>query len=162
MSRAERVSPSWALKVVLGLALMAQTFVAVSAPALMPTLFRIPYPLFLALVLAGGGTALLHSAWLKHAGDALVTGQGLYRFVRHPMYLGDAFVYAGFALYPATVPGMVAYGIALIALMRLSDGEDSALAARHGGSHAQWRSRTGRLVPHLRRPPRGDPPRSPL
>lgn len=153
---------SWCLKVILGLALMAQTLLAVTAPAQVPALFRIPYPLFLALVLAGGGTALGHYAWLKRADGALVTGAGLYRFVRHPMYLGDALLYAGFALYPATVPGLFAYGAALIALVRLGGAEDASLAARHGLCHAQWRSRTGLLVPRFTRPPGGYPPRSPL
>lgn len=143
---------AWCVKVVLGLALIAHFAVLAFYPELLPAWFRVPYPVFLALVLIGGGATLGHYVLLeralKTAGERrLVTSGGLFRWLRHPMYLGDAILYLGFALYPATPVSLAAYPIAAWALVAQARREDAAMAEAFGTEHEHWQCRSWLLVP---------------
>jgi protein-S-isoprenylcysteine O-methyltransferase Ste14 len=137
---------AWTTKVVLGVFLVGHFAALAVFGGLLPVWWQAPYPLFLLLVIAGAGTTIGH--YVAFAGRVgLITDAALFRWIRHPMYLGDLLLYLGFALYPATPVGIVAYGVAVIALVRQALREDHAMDARYGGEHVQWRGRTWLLVP---------------
>lgn len=79
--------------------------------------------------------------------DSLVTTRGLFRFVRHPMYLGDICVLSIFAL---TWCNWLSLGLLVLAVMNivlLARMEDAQLTARFGEDHQRWRGRTRLVLP---------------
>lgn len=141
----------WCLKVLIGFVLIGH-FVALSFRSdWLPALFSVPYPLFLTLVLAGGGFAIWHHLIMKRARRqaaglaVLVRSGGLFSRIRHPIYLGDMVLYAGFAVYPATIVSLALLAVAFWAIRRQAVREDAELAESFGEQHAAWRARTGRF-----------------
>ncbi|TQE92843.1 MAG: hypothetical protein FKY71_18950 [Spiribacter salinus] len=143
----------WCLKVLIGFALIGHFVVLSFHPDWLPALFRVPYPLFLTLVLAGGGFAIWHHLIMKRARrlaagqPVLVCAGGLFGRIRHPIYLGDAVFYTAFAVYPATAVSLGLLVVALWALRRQAEREDAEMAETFGEQHAAWRARTGRFWP---------------
>lgn len=143
----------WSLKVTIGLFLIAHFAVLAFEPTLLPVLFMPPYAVFLSLVLLGGGIELWHH-WImrrarRQAGNQphLVCRGGLFGRIRHPMYLGDAVLYAGLASYPATAVSLAVLAVGLWAIGRQAAREDSELAESFGDEHRRWRLATGRFLP---------------
>lgn len=110
------------------------------------------------LIVGGAAIELWHFAILRRASPSLgsparlVSGRGLFRWIRHPMYLGDAVMVLG-ALWIAmdAVSAALAAGFALSVALLARD-EDRMLEARFGAEFRAWAARTGRLAPRLRRP----------
>ena len=141
----------WCLKVLIGFVLIGN-FVALSfRPEWLPALFSVPYPLFQTLVLGGGGFAIWHHLIMKRArrlgaGQPVLVGSGgLFARIRHPIYLGDMVLYAGFAVYPATIVSFALLAVAFWAIRRQAVREDAEVAESFGAQHAAWRARTGRF-----------------
>ncbi|TQE96072.1 MAG: hypothetical protein FKY71_16840 [Spiribacter salinus] len=141
----------WCLKVLIGFALIGHFAVLSFSPDALPALFSLPYPLFLALVLAGGGVAIWHHGIMKLARrraagqPVLVCAGGLFNRIRHPIYLGDAVLYTAFAVYPATAVSLGLLAVALWVLHRQAEREDAEMAETFDQQHAAWRARTGRF-----------------
>ena len=141
----------WCLKVLIGFALIGHFVLLAVGPGVLPVWFAVPYPVFLGLVLAGGGFAIWHHLIMKRArrraaGRAvLVRSGGLFSRIRHPIYLGDMVLYAGFAVYPATIVSLGFLAVAFWAIRRQAVREDAELAEVFGAQHAAWRARTGRF-----------------
>lgn len=113
-----------------------------------------------AVMIAGQALAVLAGVWMVWAAISLgkcfgvlpearglVTG-GAYRFVRHPVYLGELGAYLGLALAaPSTMTaiGAVSFFAAQFVRMRL---EERALTAEFP-EYADYAARTGRVIPRL-------------
>ena len=98
------------------------------------------------LVLMGAGCSVWHGLLLRRS-DGLETGRGLFRWVRHPMYLGDFFTLTGFALLPLGPDSTVLWLVGVVAVWRCAVVEDAELAREWGEVHARWRGRTGLVFP---------------
>ena len=124
-----------------------------------------PGPANLAGVLPlGAGTALMVWAMSSHyraapegwelapTPDYLLAG-GAYRFSRNPMYLGEAAIWAGWAVWFGSLP--VATGLA--ALTAVQSGairiEERMLHKRWGSSYDEYRARVPRWVRGQAAPP---------
>ena len=139
-------------------ALVAGQFAALGAWLLLGPRLS-PWPAGVAVQLGGaalGAWAGLWMTWrqrrpfsvtpIPDAHPALVT-DGPYRWVRHPMYTSLLMVALPGAL--AGGPASVAAGLALVAVLVVKHRfEDRLLAARFPG-HADWRRRTGGLLPFV-------------
>jgi protein-S-isoprenylcysteine O-methyltransferase Ste14 len=83
------------------------------------------------------------------AGASLVTG-GPYRWVRHPMYVGVAFLVLAVSLITANVLLALA-GTGVVALMVLrTSTEEAKLLERFGDAYREYAYRTGRFLPRRR------------
>ncbi len=150
----ERYRPPiwWYCKVLTMLALVVWTFVALWRH-LAPVWIRLPHDLGQVVVVLGAVSNLLHYRLLKRATPnlaaprVLVRAGGLFRFVRHPMYLGDLLAIVGFMLWAGDVVAIGLAAAATLFLILLTRVEDRALAARFGSSHSAWRERTWHLLP---------------
>ena len=97
------------------------------------------------IVLCGGLITIYHSRLLTYAkrrGETLVTGGGLYRWIRHPMYTGDMILYLGMALL---APGVISALLAIVgcyALFRQAQVEDGESLRDHGDAFAAWQAQT--------------------
>lgn len=165
-------SLGWSLKVgcQLGLIAMAGTLVLIDGAAGEPVSQRgvplWPHGLLASpwvhlaqgLALLGGGITVWHYRLLRRARQVsgvsgqlpLVTDQGLFRWLRHPMYAGDALMMVGFALLaPSLLTGSAA-ALGWIGVQRAARAEETRLLRRYDQVYTAWMGRTGRLLPRFR------------
>jgi protein-S-isoprenylcysteine O-methyltransferase Ste14 len=109
------------------------------------------------LVLIAAGGVLGLAAGL-HLGRALtptpvpVVGAGLrtdgvYRFVRHPIYSGVLIGVLGFLVAVGSVSSWICGGVILVFFLLKSRWEDRLLHEQYGDDWRQWAAATGKLVP---------------
>jgi len=102
-----------------------------------------------ALVLAGVVIASVAFFQFRRAGttvnpmtpaeSALLVTQGIYRFSRNPMYVGDALMLIGWALWlaNAAAPAVVALFVVYLNRYQIAP-EERALAARYGAAYSEY------------------------
>ncbi len=152
----QRLSIWWRLKVMASLALVAVMFLGFAGYDPTPALTRAWTPLGQVLVIAAGLSNLAHFFLLKRvAGDLsrpqrLVTAGGLYRWVRHPMYLGDIGVMLGLALMSGRASAWSLFVLGATAVALLCRREDHAMLTAFPEAFADYRRRTGALFPAFR------------
>lgn len=107
------------------------------------------------LVIASGSTSIWHYLLLKRRQkdlehpDHLVSQVGLFRWVRHPMYLSDGVSFIGLALlagYISLLPILVLSGWALY---QQALAEDRYLAKLFTAEHQAWSESTKLIIPRL-------------
>ena len=79
-------------------------------------------------------------------GHTLVT-TGLYRYIRHPSYLGVLVMTGGWALAFRSGIGLVLTALFLPPLIARINAEETLLAPYFGAEYDAWRARTSRLLP---------------
>ena len=85
--------------------------------------------------------------WQIHRGDGeLVTG-GIYRFIRHPQYLGMFLLTTGMMIQWPTIPTLIMWPILLINYYRLSQREDNELIDEFGDEYEEYRQKTPAFLP---------------
>jgi protein-S-isoprenylcysteine O-methyltransferase Ste14 len=107
----------------------------------------------LSVLLIAGGVSLLALGWHRvYAGKgALVTG-GIYRFLRHPQYLGLILIIVGFNVQWPTLPTLVMGPLLIARYVWLARQEDAELEERFGVPFREYRARVPGLWPWARRP----------
>lgn len=144
----------WAIKVLVGLLLVALAFLSPLVDAVPTRVFRVPLwlaqiPALIGPILHGWHYVLLRSR-IPHLEQppALVTSGGLLPWIRHPMYLGDALAMLGFTLFWPTLVSCMLLPIGLLALILQARLEDAELRRRFPQAHRQWSMRAGLLWPN--------------
>ena len=99
-------------------------------------------------VLIAAGLGLLMAGWatVYRGRGGLVTG-GIYRWLRHPQYLGLILVVVAFTLMWPTGPTLVMAPVLVVMYVRLARREDRELAARFGWGFAAYAARTPAFLP---------------
>ena len=102
-------------------------------------------------VLIAAGLGLLAGGWatVYRGRGGLVTG-GIYRWVRHPQYLGLILVVVAFTLMWPTLPTLLMAPVLIVMYVRLARREDRELAARFAWGFAAYAARTPAFVPWAR------------
>jgi protein-S-isoprenylcysteine O-methyltransferase Ste14 len=73
---------------------------------------------------------------------------GLYSVVRHPLYLGNALMWAGIALFPRVWPATVLVGVFFwLFYERVMLAEEDFLRLKFGAEYEPWAERTPAFVP---------------
>jgi protein-S-isoprenylcysteine O-methyltransferase Ste14 len=141
----------WSLKLVSGTALIAELFLGVIYH--LPSAFLFPVLVSQLLVLFGGAISLIHYGKLKRntadisRPNSLEKSFGLFRQVRHPMYLGDSISYAGlFLLFPNVISGLI-LALGLLALCKQAEVEDEFITQQFPNSFGQWKGKTKLIIP---------------
>lgn len=113
------------------------------------------------LALVGGGIALgLWALW--HLGlnvtptavvrsDAELVTDGPYRWVRHPLYTSGFLSLPGCALVTANLLVLGSGAVALALVVYRTRREERELIALFGDRYVEYRRRTGRILPRVRR-----------
>jgi protein-S-isoprenylcysteine O-methyltransferase Ste14 len=81
-------------------------------------------------------------------GHALVT-TGIYRYIRHPSYLGLLLTALGWALGFRAGVGVLLAGLMLLVVLARIRSEERLLLAQFGEDYAAYRARTSRLIPGI-------------
>lgn len=82
--------------------------------------------------------------------DHALVRDGLYRFVRHPSYLGEIFILIGLGAVMANAVSLVAAPLfATVVLLLRIRLEERALAAHFGQAYEDYRRGTWRLLPPI-------------
>jgi protein-S-isoprenylcysteine O-methyltransferase Ste14 len=97
--------------------------------------------------LALGKSLTAHPIPSKNA--QLVT-DGLYRFVKHPIYSGLILVAFGLTVAGGFFPHAIFFALLLLLLNYKASFEESLLSATYAG-YAEYSKKTGRFVPRLNR-----------
>jgi protein-S-isoprenylcysteine O-methyltransferase Ste14 len=122
------------------------TFLARYAP--------LPFRLALLALALFGAVSLVRSAGeVVHHGqrpDHVLTG-GAFRFVRHPLYLGVLLFYLGLTLATASLLSLVVFAAIFIFYNYIAGYEEKLLEARYGEAYKEYKARTGKWVPRIRR-----------
>lgn len=94
------------------------------------------------------GVLLIVLGWSEvyRARDRLAT-QGIYRYLRHPQYLGILLVTGGWLIHWPTVIGLVMWPILVVVYVRLAGKEDAYLASRFGSEFREYAEKTGAFFP---------------
>jgi protein-S-isoprenylcysteine O-methyltransferase Ste14 len=83
------------------------------------------------------------------AAPDLVRG-GMYRYIRHPIYLGEFLVLAAWPFeYGAPVTEVLMLIVGILTLWQRIQNEEGELLALHGDSYVQYMRETDRILPNL-------------
>ena len=105
------------------------------------------------VMLTGALTSIMHYFALKHANpnigkpEGLVSDFGLFRLVRHPMYLGDSLLCVGLVLMAPSLTSVFFALLICLAVWRLCIAEDFAMQSQFGTDFDHWCQKTKRLIP---------------
>ena len=154
----------WVPLIAAWLALPYLALVRTHAPLALPTFVRVA-PVYAALrwVAAGGAIAALLATSLcwsrmgtnwrmgvSSGGREVLITDGLFRYVRHPIYALSMALMACSVIVVPTLP-MVAIGAVHFILLHLkARNEERHLLSMHGDAYRDYRARTGRFFPWLR------------
>jgi protein-S-isoprenylcysteine O-methyltransferase Ste14 len=112
--------------------------------------------LALAAILFAGSLLLVragHAAVGHGGGPSGLIVTGAFRRVRHPLYLGSALFYLGFAVSTASLLSLLAWLVIALFYDYIAGYEERLLEARFGDEYRAYRSDVGKWIP--RRPGRG-------
>lgn len=143
----------WAIKVACGALLISNAFLV--ALYGLEAMIETPRLLAQLMVISGGLCSIYHYLQLKAMNRDIQTPQrletkaGLYRLVRHPMYLSDVAIYTGLTILYPTPFSLLLLIISIVALFKQADVEDRYLASRFSEQFSEWRSRSHKLIPYI-------------
>jgi protein-S-isoprenylcysteine O-methyltransferase Ste14 len=149
------VSCWWFLKTLSSLGLIVYTCFALLEEFICPRFFLFPLEWAQFLVCCGAFLSIWHYFLLKREAKSfgspaqLVTQKGLFHWIRHPMYLGDLFVFLGFFLMGGEGIGLILLAVGWISIFFQCRIEDRLMAQHFGEAHQQWQAQTALLLPFM-------------
>jgi protein-S-isoprenylcysteine O-methyltransferase Ste14 len=96
------------------------------------------------------GASLIILGWREvyKAGNKLATGS-VYKYMRHPQYLGIILVTLGWLIYWPTIPVLILFPVITLMYYRQSKEEESALIETFGEQYIRWAEKTPMMIPRL-------------
>jgi protein-S-isoprenylcysteine O-methyltransferase Ste14 len=90
-----------------------------------------------------------HSVWVAVQQDHRLVTSGLYRFIRHPSYLGALLAVFGWALAFRSGIGLLLGLLMVPPIVSRMNAEEDLLIAEFGDEYRHYRLRTWRILPFL-------------
>lgn len=81
-------------------------------------------------------------------GHQLIT-HGIYRYTRHPIYLGVIIVFVGLPVYAASVPGILAMPVLLLIILNRIRLEEKLLTEEYQDAYQRYKATTKKLIPFI-------------
>jgi protein-S-isoprenylcysteine O-methyltransferase Ste14 len=109
--------------------------------------------MFLGFVILALSALALGKALTAHpipSKNAQLVTDGLYRFVKHPIYSGLILVAFGLTIAGGFFPHVIFFALLLLLLNYKASFEESLLTATYAG-YAEYSKKTGRFIPRLNR-----------
>ena len=99
--------------------------------------------------LSRAGLSVMDSSRLRVVEDQKLVTSGVYRYIRHPMYLGEFGKNIGVPLFFNSMMGMVVMILANLFLLIRIEIEEEMLIKEFGEEYMEYRKRTKKLIPYL-------------
>jgi protein-S-isoprenylcysteine O-methyltransferase Ste14 len=97
--------------------------------------------------LIAAGVSLLAVGWATvYRGRGALVTRGIYRYLRHPQYLGLILIVAGFNIQWPTLPTLLMGPMLIVMYIWLARREDEELARHYGEEHLRYAARTPAFV----------------
>lgn len=109
-------------------------------------MYRFGMPMGSAVTLVGVLLVVLGWWELHRNREGLVT-TGIYRYLRHPQYLGLVLVTGGWLVHWPTLPGLLMWPLLMWVYVRQARREEVELARRYGEAYRAYAGRTPGWVP---------------
>jgi len=121
---------------------------AMDRVGLIPLRFGVYVVMLVSVALIAIGLSLLALGWVTvyRGRESLVT-EGVYRYLRHPQYLGLILVVVAFNIQWPTLPTLLMAPILIVMYVRLARREDEELATVFGEAFRDYAARTPALLP---------------
>lgn len=122
------------------------TFLAVDIP------LYIRLPLFgllfvLVIVLIRGSHFIIESDWRPD----YVVKKGVYKYIRHPMYLASILTYLGLTISTASIASFIILVVIFIFHNYIASYEERILVNKFGKAYKDYMNETGRWIPRFHR-----------
>ncbi len=95
------------------------------------------------------GFTLFNSGRLQVVEDHQLVTDGVYRLIRHPLYLGEMARNLGFALILTSRVGFIVMLVGIVFLLLRIRIEEAMLIEEFGQEYIKYRERTKRLLPYI-------------
>jgi len=122
--------------------------------SLLPFYVSIPISLFIIFFAikirkpSGGFDAIVESyIYLIYPKKGKLIADGIYRYIRHPRYLGRTLIALGLAIIANNILAILVAGIHSFAFLSLIPSEDNELARRFGDDFRSYKERVPALIP---------------
>ena len=104
------------------------------------------------LIVTGLGMVLVVLGWKRiyKAQGRLVT-DGIYRYVRHPQYLGFTLITGGWLIHWPTVPTALMWPVLVIAYHKLAKREERDMQQLFGEDYREYANKVPMMIPFSRR-----------
>lgn len=100
------------------------------------------------MALITAGLSLLVVGWATvYRGRGRLVTDGIYRYLRHPQYLGLILIVLGFNIQWPTLPTVLMAPILIVMYVRLARREDLEIATSYGEAFLEWAARTPAFIP---------------
>ena len=98
-----------------------------------------------------GGMLLIIAGWKKihKAQDHLVT-TGIYRYMRHPQYLGFLLIASGMNIQWITIPTLLLWPALIVLYYRLAKEEDEKMEEKFGEEYRQYKDKVPMFMPRIK------------
>lgn len=96
-----------------------------------------------------GYKSLLSTAKLQIVEDHRLVTDGLYRHIRHPIYLGETLRNLGFVMVPTSLYGMLLIAVATIFLLFRIEIEEKMLIDKFGEKYKEYQRNTKKIMPYI-------------
>jgi protein-S-isoprenylcysteine O-methyltransferase Ste14 len=116
-------------------------------PSLVGVIFGIAF-LVLSGYLAGTGLAIVFGKGRRHTG---VIREGVFNYVRHPIYLSEILCYLGLLLLSMSLAAAFVWVITIGFLHYISSHEEKLLLARFGVDYKHYMQDVPMWIPRLKR-----------
>lgn len=101
------------------------------------------------MTLTKAGFNMINSFKLQIVGNQRLITDGVYSHIRHPLYLGEISRNLGFALFFASLYGLVVMIIANVFLILRIRIEERMLIAQFGREYEEYMKKTHKLIPYI-------------
>lgn len=107
--------------------------------------------MLLSVGLIGLGVSLVAIGWAAvYRGRGGLVTSGIYRYLRHPQYLGLILIVLAFNIQWPTLPTLLMGPLLILVYLRLTWCEDSELGVRFGETFGAYAARTPAFLPSRR------------
>jgi len=96
-----------------------------------------------------GYKSLLSTAKLQILEEHRLVMDGLYRHIRHPIYLGETLRNLGFVMIPSSLYGILLIAMATIFLLFRIKFEEKMLIDKFGEEYREYQRNTKKLIPYI-------------
>ncbi|MFX0066590.1 MAG: methyltransferase family protein [Candidatus Hermodarchaeota archaeon] len=96
-----------------------------------------------------GFNSFTRSACLEIVEDHKLVKDGVYKYIRHPLYLGEIMRNFGFVLFLSSIFGILVMGLAMVILLFRIPIEERMLIEAFGEEYRDYQKQTKKIIPYV-------------